>query len=194
MLKHTQVQRLMFLFAVAGLFAVTADFACLEDVCAQLRTGEFRTMDQLEQNRILTLNEALGRSGTVLSDEQRVTLAREGQLVGVAKLDRPVKHPNGRIEMPAGWLPEVPEGHPWRAKLTPSDDAFYSFVEERIFRAKLFDPSNPEHAAAAQAYLLKRNSASPEFVGWTYAEQTECRKKVVDAMGTKAPVDAAAAM
>ncbi len=138
-------------------------------------------------NRISTLGEALGRSGIKLNDAQRATLAHDGVLLGVAKLDRPIKHPNGTIESPKGWLPELPEGHPWRAKLSPSDDAYYSFVEERIFKAKLFDPSNAEHALAAKAYLAKRSSNSPEFVGWTYADRTECSKRVQDATGSRSP-------
>jgi hypothetical protein len=174
----------MFLFAVAGLFAVTADFACLEDVCADYRVGEYRNMQQIQNDRVLLLNEALSRSGVTLSRSQTEALERDGQLFGIVKLDRPVKHPNGAVEMPAGWLPPIPEGHPWTKQLTPSDDAYYSFVEERIFKAKLFDPANPEHMKAARAYVAKANSTSPEFVAWTYAEKTECRKKVKDAPGT----------
>lgn len=193
MLKTNQIQRLMFLFAVVGLFAVTADFACLEDVCAELRTGEFRTMDEISSNRIETLEEGLVRSGVGLTPEQQRTLLRDGQLFGVAKLDRPIKHPNGAVEMPSGWLPEIPEGHPWRLKLTPADDSFYSFVEERLLRAKLFDPDNPEHAQAAEAYLAKVSSSSPQFVAWTYAGgRTECKKKINDG-GSRLPDTATAA-
>jgi hypothetical protein len=181
MLKNSQVQRLMFLLAIAGLFAVTADFACLEDVCADLRTAEFRSLDTVMKYRIETLNEGLARSGVELTAEQRLTLARDGQLFGVVKLERPVKHPNGAIEMPTGWLPDVPEGHPWRAKLTPADDAFYSYVEERLIKARLFDPSNPDQLSMINAYLKKATSRSPEFVGWTYgSNRTECSKKVND--------------
>lgn len=181
MLKHTQLQRLMFLFAIAGLFAVTADFACLEDVCADLKQGEFRTMDEITKLRIETLEEGLRRSGVELTEDQRLTVKREGRLFGVVKLDRPVRHPNGSVEMPRGWLPEVPEGHPWRQKLTPADDAFYSYVEERIIKARLFDPKNPEQVRDVGAYLAKVNSPSPGFVGWTYVGgRTECPKKVKD--------------
>jgi hypothetical protein len=61
-------------------------------------------------------------------------------------------------------------------------------VEERIIKPNLFDEQNPEHVKAIDAYLKKANSASPEFVGWTYAGgKTECPKKVLDAEGTKAP-------
>lgn len=182
MLKNTQIQRLMFLFAIAGLFALTADFACLEDICQETKYSEFTTMDEIRKNRVETFKEAVLRSGVTLSVEQEQRLSRDGQLFGAVKLDRPVKHPNGAIEMPAGWLPSIPEGHPWRSKLTPADDAFYSFVEERIFKAKLFDPANPEHMRAADAYLKKAHSDTPEFVGWTYAaRKTECYKRKNDA-------------
>jgi hypothetical protein len=188
MLKHTQIQRLMFLFAIAGLFAVTADFACLEDVCAEDRTAAFTSMDAVLQHRVELLDHALLRSGIALTDVQRAKLQNDGQLLGVVKLDRPVKHPNGAVEMPRGWLPEIPAGHPWRAKLTASDDAFYSFVEDRIIKANLFDPTNPDHVAAIQAYLDRAHSSSPKFVSWTYAGgRTECPKKVLDAPGTMAP-------
>jgi hypothetical protein len=191
MLKNSrQLQRLMFLFAVAGLFAVTADFACLEDVCAETQSAAYTSMGAIMKDRVLTLNEALERAGTRLSQEQQDTLAREGQLFGVVKLTRPVKHPNGAVEVPAGWLPEIPEGHPWRKKLGPGDDAFYSYVEERIFKAKLFDPQNPEHAKAAEAYLTKANSEAPQFVGWTYSVRTECEKKKLDARGVGVSNDA----
>jgi hypothetical protein len=173
----------MFLFAIAGLFAITADFACLEDVCAEGQQGAYRTMDEIMKDRVLTLKDALDRSSTTLTSDQEKALARDGQLLGVVKLDRPVKHPNGNVEMPAGWLPAIPEGHPWQKKLTPNDDAYYSFVEERILKAKLFDPANPEHVRAANAYLTKVNSDFPEFVGWSYAVRTECPKKKQDARG-----------
>jgi hypothetical protein len=176
--KASQIQRLMFLFAIAGLAAVTADFACLDDVCApnETKTAAFRVMDEVMANRIKTLDQG------ALTPEQRIRLARDGQVFGAVKLDRPIKHPNGAIEMPKGWLPEIPDGHPWRGKLTPSDEAFYSFVEERIIKAKLFDPQNAEHMKMVQAYLDKANSSQPEFVGWTYAGgRTECLKKKRDA-------------
>jgi hypothetical protein len=182
MLKHSrQVQRLMFLFAIAGLFAVTADFACLEDVCADSQKGAYRTMGDIAKERIRTLDEALVDQGIVLTSDQKLALERDGQLLGVAKLTRPIKQPNGKVEMPANWLPTIPEGHPWRKTLTPSDDAFYSFVEERIFRAKLYDPANAEHVRAAQAYLAKAESANPYFIGWTAESRTECEKIKADA-------------
>ena len=169
MLKRSrQVQRLMFLFAVAGLFAVSADFACLEDVCAESQTGAYQSMGAINQDRIRTLEEGLAAAGQTLTPDQRDTLAREGQLFGVVKLTVPVKHPNGAVEMPAGWLKAIPEGHPWAKPLTPADDAYYSFVEERIFRSKLFDPANPEHQKAANAYLAKvasKDSRVPRLVG-----------------------------
>jgi hypothetical protein len=185
MLKHSrQVQRLMFLFAIAGLFAVTADFACLEDVCADSQTGAYRTMGDIAKERVRTLEEALAEGGVTLTPDQRQALDRDGQLLGVVELDRPVKHPNGKVEMAADWLPAIPEGHPWRKVLTPADDAFYSFVEERIFRAKLFDPSNPEHKKAAEAYLAKVVSDKPDFLGWTAESRTECEKIKADAAGS----------
>jgi hypothetical protein len=188
MLKHTQIQRLMFLFAVGGLFAITADFACLEDVCAPSQSAALTSMDAILKFRIETLNEGLARSGVTLSGTQAAKLKADGQLFGVVKLDRPVKHPNGAVEMPKGWLPEIPEGHPWRAKLTPADDAFYSFVEERIIKSRLFDPTNVEMSNAVAAYLKKAHSANPRFTGWTYqGGRTECPKKVLDAPGTNTP-------
>jgi len=186
--RSARIPRLMFLFAIAGLVAVTADFACLEDVCApdETRTAEFRTIDDVMKLRIETLTEALTRSGVTLNDEQWLQLARDGQIMGaLKKLDRPVKHPNGTVEMPTAWLPVIAEGHPWRLKLSPADDAFYSFVEERIIKARLFDPENPEHVKAVDAYLRKATSSSPRFVGWTYVGgRTECLKKRSDAFGT----------
>jgi hypothetical protein len=189
MFKHgRQIQRLMFLFAIAGLFAVSADFACLDDVCADSQTGAYRTMGDIMNERIRTLDEALKANGVVLSTSQKETLEREGALFGVVKLDRPVKHPNGKVEMPARWLAPVPQDHPWSKHLGPADDAFYSFVEERIFRAKLFDPANPTHLEYARAYLEKVNSAAPgnEFLGWTAESRTECEKIKLDARGTGA--------
>jgi hypothetical protein len=121
-----------------------------------------------------------------LSPDQQKALARDGKLFGVVKLERPVKHPNGEVEMPRGWLSDVPEGHPWRKNLTPGDDAYYSFVEERLFKARLYDPQNPEHRKAAEAYLEKVNGDDPRFVGWTFAVRTECPKKKLDAPGTGA--------
>jgi hypothetical protein len=188
MLKHTQIQRLMFLFAIAGLFAVTADFACLEDVCAEDQTAAFTSLDAVAKHRIELLDQALLRSGVTLNDAQRARLKSDGQLFGVVNVSRPVKHPNGAIEMPRDWLPQLPAGHPWRTNLTPADDAFYSFVEDRIIKADLYDPTNPDHVAAVQAYLDKAHSSSPKFVRWTYAGgKTECQKKRLDAAGTMPP-------
>jgi hypothetical protein len=186
MAKHSvQLQRLMFLFAIAGLFAVTADFACLEDVCAEMHTGAYHTMNDIMKDRVLTLKDALDKSGVSLTAAQQAALVRDGQLLGVLKLTQPVKHPNGTVEMPAGWLPAIPEGHPWSRVLTPSDDAYYSFVEERIFKARLFDPANAEHQQAAAAYLAKRSSDVPDYVGWTYESRTECEKKKLDSGSSK---------
>jgi hypothetical protein len=182
--RSRHVQRLMFLFAVAGLFAVTADFACLEDVCADSQTAAYHSMGDINKDRIRTLDEGLAAAGQTLTPDQKATLARDGQLLGVVKLTQPVRHPNGTVEMPTGWLKPLPEGHPWAKKLTPSDDAYYSFVEERIFRSKLFDPANPEHVKAANTYLAKYNSGSPEFLGWSAESRTECEKKKTDARGT----------
>jgi hypothetical protein len=187
MLNRTQVQRLMFLFAIAGLLAVAADFACLQDVCGETQQAQFSSAEMIAQHRITPLADALARSGITLTDGQRATLARQGQLFGLVRLDRPVKHPSGAIEMAPGYLPEIPAGHPWRTRLTPADDAFYSFVEERIIKPNLFDPANPEHAAAIKAYLDKAHSSTPRFVGWTYASQTECPRQMHDAPGTMAP-------
>jgi hypothetical protein len=184
MLKYSrQLQRLMFLAAVAGLFAVSADFACLAKVCAEDSSGAYRTRADIDQERIRTFNEALAQTGTALTPEQQQTLTRQGQLFGVVKLDRPVKHPNGAVEMPANWLAPIPEGHIWARPLTPADDAYYSFVEERIFRAKLFDPSNPAHKQAAAAYL-NRIEKNQGFIGWTTESRTECEKIKLDARGT----------
>jgi hypothetical protein len=185
MVKHSvQLQRLMFLFAIAGLFAVTADFACLEDVCAEMHTGAYRTMNDIMKDRVLSLKDALDKSGTTLTADQQARLVREGHLLGVVKLTQPVKHPDGTVEMPNGWLPGIPDGHPWARTLTPNDDAYYSYIEERIFKARLFDPENVEHQKAAAAYLAKANSDAPDYVGWTYESRTECAKKMLDS-GTK---------
>jgi len=184
MLKYSrQLQRLMFLAAIAGLFAVSADFACLAKVCAEDGSGAYRTRADIDQERIRTFNEALAQTGAVLTPEQQQTLSREGQLFGVVKLDRPVKHPNGNVEMPTNWLAAIPEGHPWAKPLTPADDAYYSFVEERIFRAKLFDPANPAHKQAAAAYL-DRIEKGQSFISWTTESRTECEKIKLDARGT----------
>jgi hypothetical protein len=184
MLKYSrQLQRLMFLAAVAGLFAVSADLACLAKVCAEDSSGAYRTRADIDQERIRSFNEALAQTGTALTPEQQNTLTRDGQLFGVVKLDRPVKHPNGAIEMPANWLAAIPEGHPWAKSLTPADDAYYSFVEERIFRAKLYDPSNPAHQQAAAAYL-HRVDLGGSFIGWTTESRTECEKIKLDARGS----------
>jgi hypothetical protein len=187
--RSRHVQRLMFLFAVAGLFAVTADFACLEDVCADSQTGAYHSMGAIMKDRIRTLDEGLAAAGQTLSPDQKAALARDGQLLGVVKLTQPVRHPNGAIEMPQGWLKAIPENHPWAKKLTPADDAFYSFVEERIFRSKLFDPANPEHVTAANAYLAKVNGKTPEFLGWTAESRTECEKIKTDAKGNSQSED-----
>ena len=192
MLKHTQVQRLMFLFAIAGLFAVAADFACLEEVCGETQQAQFSSAEMIGQHRILRLADVLASSGITLSPTQRARLAMDGKLFGLVPLDRPVKHPDGAIEMLPAYLPEIPAGHPWLSRLTPADDAFYSFVEERIIRPNLFDPENPEHVVAIRAYLDKARSASPRFVGWTYAgSKTECPRILRDAPGTMAPDTAA---
>jgi hypothetical protein len=138
-------------------------------------------MGDINKDRIRTLDEGLAAAGQTLTPDQKQALARDGQLLGVVKLTQPVRHPNGTVEMPTGWLKPIPEGHPWAKKLTPADDAFYSYVEERIFRSKLFDPANPEHMKAATAYLQKGNQ---EFLGWSAESRTECEKKKTDARGT----------
>jgi hypothetical protein len=188
MLKRTQVQRLMLLFAIAGLVAVAADFACLQNVCGETQQAQFSSAEMIDQHRILRLADALASARITLSPAQQARLAKDGRLFGLVRLDRPVKHPDGAIEMLPGYLPEIPAGHPWLARLTPADDAFYSFVEERIIRPNLYDPENPEHVVAIKAYLDKARSGSPSFVGWTYAgARTECPRILKDAAGTMTP-------
>lgn len=185
--QSKMIQRLMFLFSIAGLVAVTADFACLKEVCADLKQAEFRTMADLQSNQVQSLEDALERANVALPGDKLTELKRRGHLFGLVSADRPVRHPDGTIEMPADWLPALPDGHPWAGTLTPADDAFYSFFEERIVKAKLFDPANKEHMKWAQAYLAKQQTASPDFMGWTYAARTSCEKIKYDAKGTKAP-------
>lgn len=164
----TSARNFALLLGLGGLLAVSAQFACSDTKCETSRSGYFTSMSDIEQNRIETFATALGRQGVVLSPAQNATLARDGQLFGVLRLDRPVKHPSGAVEMPEGWLPEIPEGHPWAKALSPSDDAFYSWFEERIVDARLFDPANPQHVEWANAYLAKVHGGE-SFVGWSYA-------------------------
>src|SRR5438094_102760 len=99
MLNRTQVQRLMFLFAIAGLFAVAADFACLQDVCGETQQAQFTSLGMINEHRVLSLADALASAKITLDQGQRARLKKEGQLFGVAPLARPVKHPNGAVEM-----------------------------------------------------------------------------------------------
>jgi hypothetical protein len=189
-MKPIQTQRFMLLCTLIGIAAVAAHAACLADVCApEEKSASYLTLQEVEQFQIETLKQGLERRGSKLKPGQATLLAADGQLFGVVP-DRPVKHPNGSVEMPAGWLPEIPAGHPWLGRLTPSDNAFYSFVEERIIKARLYDPRNPEHAEAVTAYLKKANSSDPAFPGWTaIGGRKECPKKVFDAAGTGPDVD-----
>lgn len=190
MKKHPQFQRLMFLFAISGLVAATANYACLPEVCADTKTAEFRTMDEINAHRVVTVNEALAAGNLSLSDDERATLKTRGVVPGLAaRLNRPVKLPDGTIDTPKDWLPAIPEGHPWGSELSTSDDAFYSFFEERIVKGQMFDPANPKHVEWAEAYLAKSRSNDPEFIGWTYANRTECAKIRYDAKGSTAQTD-----
>ncbi len=175
----SQIHRLTFLLAIAGLLTISADFACLSDYdCPSERAAGYHSLEDIQAQRIETLDEALTRRGTFLSVERKAALSRDGHVLGaLAPLDRPLRHPDGTVEMPEGWLPDLPAGHPWAARLTPSDDAFYSWFEERILDAKLYDPASPQHVAFAEAYLAKQSSASPHFQAWTFASTTECPKK-----------------
>jgi hypothetical protein len=173
-----QTKPLLFFLGLLALGVVIIPLGCLEDVCGEPETKKaaFTSVEALGATRIQKLSEALAQQGIELSDLQKRQLRQDGRLPGVVKLQRPVKHPDGTVEMPRGWLPAIPEGHPWKQKLTPRDEAYYSFVEERIFRAKLYDPENPEHVIAAEAYLA-RAERGHGFAGWTYAVRTECPKK-----------------
>lgn len=170
-MRSRQLQQFMLLVGLCGLFTVSAQFACGDESCGAERGATFTSMDELNQNRIETFGEAIARQGVILTDLQRSALDKDGQLFGALKLDRPIKHGNGAVEMPEGWLPEIPEGHPWAKPLTPADDAFYSWFEERLVDARLFDPSNPVHADWANAYLAKAAS-NGTFTGWSYANAT----------------------
>ena len=116
MLKHSrQVQRLMFLFAIVGLFAVTADFACLEDVCADSQMGAYRTMGDISKERIRTLGEALAEQRR--GPDARIRSTRSSGTVSCSEWPSWTARSSTRtveVEMAANWLPPIPEGHPWR--------------------------------------------------------------------------------
>jgi len=174
-MRSRQLQQFMLLLGMCGLLTVSAQFACdSSTTCATPRGAYFTSMDELNQNRIENFDQAVVRQGVVLTDAQRTALGRDGQLFGALKLDRPIKHVNGAVEMPNGWLPEIPEGHPWAKPLTPGDDAFYSWFEERIVDARLFDPTNPTHMDWARAYL-DMGAKGGTFTGWSWAAAT-CAK------------------
>jgi len=171
-MRSRQLQQFMLLVGMCGLLTVSAQFACSDTTtCAQARGAYFSSMGEIQGNQIETFDRAVDRQGLVLTAAQKSTLDRDGQLFGVLKLDRPVKHPNGTVEMPSGWLPEIPEGHPWAKPLTPTDDAFYSWFEERVVDARLYDPTNPTHVEWANAYLAKA-AAGETFTGWSWAAAT----------------------
>lgn len=188
-----QTKPLLFFLGLLGLGVVVIPLGCLEDVCGspEQQKAAFTSAEALAATRIQKLSEAMAQQGIELDDSQKRQLRQVGHLQGVVKLQRPVKHPDGTIEMPRGWLPAIPEGHPWREKLTPRDEAYYSYVEERIFRAKLYDPENPEHVIAAEAYL-GRAERGQAFEGWTYAVRTECPKKPCKNQAVCSKLDAAA--
>ena len=173
-MRSSQIQKFMLLVGMCGLFAVSSQFACGDDACTSLTTGYFTSMDEINANRIETLDQAVVRQGISLTSDQTNSLSRDGQLFGAVRLDRPIKHPNGAVEMPQGWLPEIPEGHPWARPLTPSDDAFYSWFQERIVDARLFDPSNETHMDWANAYIARAKSGQA-FTAWSYATAS-CNK------------------
>lgn len=184
----TLVTRRRCLESLGGLLVIAVAAApgsgCLSDVCADLeyKTASFTSLQEIEARRVETLAEGLARSGIQLGADQRLRLQATGQLFGLVKLERPVKHPNGALEIPAGWMPPLATpDHPWRRKLTPADDAFYSYFEDRIVRARLYDPTDPQHRDWARAYLAKARSSSPRFTAWTHlGDRTECAKKKYD--------------
>lgn len=173
-------QRLMFLFGAGGIGLVVGNAACLEDLCADSKTAEFRSLDDLAAMRILSFAEVMQSSQRPGAPEQ---LAADGRNLAL-RVNRPVKMPDGSIAMPDGWLPPIPDDHPWADMSGPGHPAFDSFFEERVVRPRLYDPENATHQAWARAYLDKARSNSPEFPGYTYAERTECVKKKFDAPGT----------
>ena len=163
MLKHSrQVQRLMFLFAIAGLFAVTADFACLEDVCADSQTGAYRTMGDIAKERIRTLDEALAESGVTLTPDQRLVArpgwpaARRGQARPAGEAPQRQGRDGGRTgcrRSPRG----IPGARPSPRPTTPST---------RSSRSGSSGPSSTTRRTRStrrrpQAYLAKVESEQP---------------------------------
>lgn len=175
-MRTTSLRQFSLLCGIGGLLALSAQYACTDSDCKTIeRAPAYQTVEAIDAHAVETLDAALARQGRTLSAAQAGALSRDGHLFGVASLDRPIKHPDGLIEMPAGWLPPIPDGHPWARTLTPTDDAFYSWFEERVLEARLFDPQSPQHVAWATAYLAKGRTDGT-FQGWTYAASTACPK------------------
>lgn len=132
------------------------------DTCE--RPPKYRTQDELELHEILKFEDWLSQTGTVLTSEQTDRLNQTGDLVGVftAELTKPVKFPNGLIDMPAAYLPSLPNGHPWNDPMTADNTGsfpktFPAYFEVRVVDPFLLDLDRYDHVEWSEAYLTVVN-------------------------------------
>ena len=117
------------------------------------RPAQFSSQSQLEAHRVMELDEFLDTTKTELSALQQNLLAAQGHLIGELEIHRPIKHPNGEVEQPVGWLEVLPEGHPCKKPPAVDDPTFAAWFEIRIIDPLLYDPSEEIHREWGMRYL-----------------------------------------
>lgn len=162
------------------LLAMTATYAACGGGTSEvqydcLRNARYRSIAEIEAKQIMLFADWLDAHGIVLTSAQQSRLDANGNLVGEFVVDRPVKHADGTVEMPDGWLPSLPADHPWQTPPASDDALFAAWFEVRIVDPLLYDPAVAQHIAWAGQYLLLTGSAGDDVIVSLPAVDSGCR-------------------
>lgn len=162
------------LFVVAFYTACSNSVPVTPDFMACSRPARYPTLADIEKQRIALWADYVKERSLVLTTEQQTKLELTGDLVGEFELDRPVKFPNKKVDMPQDWLSDLPADHPWAEAPTATDDSFPAWLEVRIIDPLLYDPSSTTHADWAQAYLEKTAALTDGMVTSYIGADSSC--------------------
>jgi len=139
-----------------------------------LRPARYATLAANEKNSIALWADYKTSHAITLTTAQQTKLTNTGDLVGDLTLDRPVKFPDGKVDMPKGWLPALPTDSPWITTPATTDATFAAWFEVRVVDPLLYDPADASHRTWATAYLKQVSSAKDGKITSSAGADSSC--------------------